>query len=66
MICYKVKLGIIGFVQVNGFCGEIDMFYKMEKRVQYDIEYIKKWFLWLDIKIIIKIIFKGFVGKNVY
>ena len=66
MIRHKVKPGITGLAQVNGFRGEIDTLYKMEKRVQYDIEYIKKWSLWLDIKIIIKTIFKGFVGKNAY
>ncbi|QLX42429.1 sugar transferase [Citrobacter sp. RHBSTW-00229] len=31
-----------------------------------DIEYIQNWSLWLDIKIIIKTIFKGFIGKNAY
>lgn len=66
MIRHKVKPGITGLAQVNGFRGEIDTLYKMEKRVQYDIEYIKKWSLWLDIKIIIKTISKGFVGKNAY
>jgi putative colanic acid biosynthesis UDP-glucose lipid carrier transferase len=66
MIRHKVKPGITGLAQVNGYRGEIDVLYKMEKRVQYDIEYIQNWSLWLDIKIIIKTIFKGFVGKNAY
>ncbi|MEH5627559.1 undecaprenyl-phosphate glucose phosphotransferase [Citrobacter freundii] len=66
MIRHKVKPGITGLAQINGFRGEIDALYKMEKRVQYDIEYIQNWSLWLDIKIIIKTIFKGFVGKNAY
>lgn len=66
MIRHKVKPGITGLAQINGFRGEIDALYKMEKRVQYDIEYIQNWSLWLDIKIIIKTIFKGFIGKNAY
>ena len=66
MIRHKVKPGITGLAQINGFRGEIDALYKMEKRVQYDIEYIQNWSLWLDLKIIIKTIFKGFVGKNAY
>ncbi|EGK4157158.1 hypothetical protein IPA41_003908, partial [Escherichia coli] len=49
-----------------GFRGETDTLYKMEKRIQCDIEYIKNWSLWLDIKIIFITIFKGFVGKNAY
>ncbi|EGT5658863.1 undecaprenyl-phosphate glucose phosphotransferase, partial [Citrobacter braakii] len=56
MIRHKVKPGITGLAQINGFRGEIDALYKMEKRVQYDIEYIQNWSLWLDIKIIIKTI----------
>ncbi|AYN26519.1 undecaprenyl-phosphate glucose phosphotransferase [Buttiauxella sp. 3AFRM03] len=66
MIRHKVKPGITGLAQINGYRGEIDALYKMEKRVQYDIEYIQSWSLWLDIKIIIKTIFKGFIGKNAY
>ncbi|MGG4731911.1 undecaprenyl-phosphate glucose phosphotransferase [Leclercia adecarboxylata] len=66
MIRHKVKPGITGLAQINGYRGEIDALYKMEKRVQYDIEYIQNWSFWLDIKIIIKTIFKGFVGKNAY
>lgn len=66
MIRHKVKPGITGLAQIKGYRGEIDTLYKMEKRVQYDIEYIQNWSFWLDIKIIIKTIFKGFVGKNAY
>ncbi|MFY9997842.1 MAG: undecaprenyl-phosphate glucose phosphotransferase [Leclercia sp.] len=66
MIRHKVKPGITGLAQIKGYRGEIDALYKMEKRVQYDIEYIQNWSFWLDIKIIIKTIFKGFVGKNAY
>lgn len=57
MIRHKVKPGITGFAQINGF-REIDALYKMEKRVQYDIEYIQNWSLWLDIKLLLKLFSK--------
>lgn len=66
MLCYKVKLGIIGWVQINGWCGEIDMLEKMEKCVEFDFEYICEWSVWFDIKIVFLMVFKGFVNKVVY
>lgn len=66
MIRHKVKPGITGLAQVSGYRGEVDTLDKMEKRVQYDIEYIQNWSLWLDIKIILKTMTKGFSGENAY
>jgi putative colanic acid biosynthesis UDP-glucose lipid carrier transferase len=66
MLRHKVKPGITGLAQVNGFRGETDTLDKMQKRVELDLEYIQSWSLWLDIKIIIKTMLVGFVGKNVY
>nr|WP_050569379.1 undecaprenyl-phosphate glucose phosphotransferase [Dickeya sp. CFBP 2040] len=66
MIRHKVKPGISGLAQVNGYRGEVDTLDKMEKRVYYDIAYIQSWSLWLDIKIIFRTIFKGFIGENAY
>lgn len=66
MLRHKVKPGITGWAQVNGFRGETDTMEKMELRVQADLYYIENWSLWLDLKIIILTIFKGFVGKNAY
>ena len=66
MIRHKVKPGITGLAQVNGYRGEVDTLDKMEKRVQYDIDYIQNWSLWLDIKIIFKTMTKGFSGENAY
>lgn len=63
---HKVKPGITGWAQVNGFRGETDTLDKMEKRVRYDLWYIDNWSLWLDLKIIFLTIFKGFINKNAY
>lgn len=66
MIRHKVKPGITGLAQINGFRGETDTLDKMEMRVLYDLNYIKSWSLWLDIKIVFLTFFRGFVGKNAF
>jgi len=63
---HKVKPGITGWAQVNGFRGETDTLDKMEKRVEFDLFYIQNWSLWLDLKIIFLTVLKGFFGKNAY
>lgn len=66
MLRHKVKPGITGLAQINGFRGETDTLDKMEGRIHYDLKYIQTWSIWLDLKIILITIFKGFTGKNVY
>lgn len=63
---HKVKPGITGWAQVNGFRGETDTLEKMQGRVERDLWYIDNWSLGLDIKIILLTVFIGFVGKNAY
>lgn len=63
---HKVKPGITGWAQINGFRGETDTLDKMEKRVEYDLYYIENLSLWLDLRIIVATVFKGFVHKNAY
>ncbi|WP_295389112.1 undecaprenyl-phosphate glucose phosphotransferase [uncultured Thiodictyon sp.] len=66
MLRHKVKPGITGWAQINGWRGETDELYKMEKRVEYDFWYIRNWSLALDIKIILLTALGGFTGKNAY
>ncbi len=66
MLRHKVKPGITGWAQINGYRGETNTVEKMKKRVEYDIYYIENWSLWLDLKILFLTIFKGFVHKNAY
>lgn len=66
MLRHKVKPGITGWAQINGWRGETDTIDKMQKRVEYDLEYIREWSIWLDLKIIFLTIFKGFINKSAY
>ena len=66
MLRHKVKPGITGWAQVNGWRGETDDMIKMEKRVAHDLWYIRNWSFWLDIKIILLTVWRGFAGRNVY
>ena len=66
MLRHKVKPGITGQAQINGCRGETDTIEKMEARVHHDLEYLRQWSLWLDLKIVFLTVFKGFVGKHVY
>jgi len=66
MLRHKVKPGITGLAQVSGFRGETDTLDKMEGRIRYDLEYIRNWSIWLDMKIVLLTIFKGFRGSKAY
>ncbi len=66
MLRHKVKPGITGWAQVNGWRGETDTLEKMRKRVEYDLDYIRNWSLMLDFKIFYLTLFHGFVGENAY
>jgi putative colanic acid biosynthesis UDP-glucose lipid carrier transferase len=52
MLRHKVKPGITGWAQVNGLRGETETLDKMEARIQYDLDYLRKWSIWLDLWII--------------
>jgi putative colanic acid biosynthesis UDP-glucose lipid carrier transferase len=54
MIRHKVKPGITGWAQVNGYRGETDTLDKMQGRIDYDLDYLRNWSLKLDLKIILK------------
>lgn len=66
MLRHKVKPGITGWAQVNGWRGETETLDKMNSRIHCDIEYIRRWSLWLDFKILLLTIFRGFFSKNAY
>jgi len=66
MLRHKVKPGITGWAQINGYRGETDTLDKMEGRIDYDLDYIRNWSLLMDIKIVFLTVFKGFIGNNVH
>ncbi|MGW8257409.1 MAG: undecaprenyl-phosphate glucose phosphotransferase [Thermoguttaceae bacterium] len=66
MLRHKVKPGITGLAQVNGWRGETDTPEKMEKRVEYDLHYIREWSVWLDITILLKTVWVVLRGDNAY
>jgi putative colanic acid biosynthesis UDP-glucose lipid carrier transferase len=53
MFRHKVKPGITGWAQVNGFRGGDDL-HTMKKRIEFDLEYLKNWSMWLDFIIILR------------
>ncbi|MGP3287354.1 sugar transferase, partial [Serratia marcescens] len=66
MLRHKVKPGITGWAQINGWRGETDTLDKMQSRVEYDLDYIRNWSVWFDIRIIFLTVFKGFINKSAY
>jgi putative colanic acid biosynthesis UDP-glucose lipid carrier transferase len=63
---HLVKPGITGWAQINGWRGETDTLEKMARRVECDLYYINNWSLWMDVKIILLTVVKGFINKNAY
>ncbi|MFV8819709.1 undecaprenyl-phosphate glucose phosphotransferase [Haliea sp. E17] len=59
---HLVKAGITGWAQINGWRGDTDL----HQRIEHDLYYIENWSLWLDLKIIVMTLFKGFIHKNAY
>lgn len=62
MVRHKVRPGITGWAQVNGYRGETETVEKMQSRVEYDLDYLRNWNLRLDLYIILKtvlIVFRG-------
>src|SRR3546814_3420559 len=56
MLRHKVRPGITGWAQVNGFRGETETLDKMESRIAYDLDYLRRWSLLLDLWIIARTI----------
>ncbi|HET8578782.1 MAG TPA: undecaprenyl-phosphate glucose phosphotransferase [Methylomirabilota bacterium] len=62
MLRHKVKSGVTGWAQVNGLRGNTSL----EKRIEYDIEYIERWSFWLDLKIIGLTVVRVIFDRNAY
>jgi Undecaprenyl-phosphate glucose phosphotransferase len=64
MIRHKVRPGITGWAQVNGLRGETEILEKMSARIRYDLEYLRNWSPWLDIKILAMTLAMVVRGQN--
>ena len=62
MLRHKVKAGMTGWAQVNGWRGSTSL----EKRIEYDLYYIERWSLAFDLKILVQTLWRGFFGRNAY
>ncbi len=62
MLRHKVKAGITGWAQVNGWRGNTSI----EKRIEYDLYYIENWSVRLDLKIMWLTLLRGFFHKHAY
>ncbi len=63
---HKVRPGITGWAQINGWRGETDTREKIEQRVKHDLEYIDRWSLMFDLMIIFKTPFSLLKSENAY
>ncbi|WP_322094482.1 undecaprenyl-phosphate glucose phosphotransferase [Paraburkholderia bannensis] len=63
---YRIKPGITGWAQVNGYRGETDRVEKMERRVEHDLYYLHHWSFALDMRIVAATVLKGLVHSNAY
>jgi putative colanic acid biosynthesis UDP-glucose lipid carrier transferase len=66
MLRHKVKPGITGWAQVNGWRGETDTLDKMIQRVAYDLEYIRRYTFAFDLKVIAMTVFGRRTRENAY
>jgi Undecaprenyl-phosphate glucose phosphotransferase len=63
---HRVKPGITGLAQINGYRGETDTVEKIEKRVEFDLEYIENWSVWFDIYILLRTVPAVLFTREVY
>ncbi|MEM7478899.1 MAG: undecaprenyl-phosphate glucose phosphotransferase [Planctomycetota bacterium] len=66
MLRHKVRPGITGLAQVEGFRGETETLEKMQKRIEFDHSYIQQWSIWLDIKILFRTFWVVVKQENAY
>jgi Undecaprenyl-phosphate glucose phosphotransferase len=61
---HNVRPGLTGWAQVNGYRGETDTLEKMQRRIEYDLQYIDKWSFLLDLKILLMTMFAKSAYQN--
>jgi len=66
MIRHKVRPGMTGWAQMHGLRGETRTVEQMRQRVEYDLDYLRNWTLWLDVRIILKTAAMVFLHRKAY
>lgn len=66
LLRYSVKPGITGWAQVNGVRGEVTRREELRRRIDYDLDYIRRWSIWFDIKILALTVTREFISKNAF
>jgi Undecaprenyl-phosphate glucose phosphotransferase len=60
MLRHKIQAGMTGWAQIHGFRGDTSI----EERLRYDLEYIQRWSLLFDLKILLLTLVKGFFHRD--
>jgi len=66
MLRHKVRPGITGWAQVNGYRGETETVEKMQRRVEFDLDYLRNWSLRLDLTIMLRTALLVWRDRNAY
>jgi putative colanic acid biosynthesis UDP-glucose lipid carrier transferase len=66
MLRHKVRPGITGWAQVNGYRGETETVEKMQRRVEFDLDYLRNWSLRLDLNILVRTALLVWRDRNAY
>ena len=62
MLRHKMKAGITGWAQINGWRGNTSL----ERRIEHDLYYIEHWSIWFDFKIMLLTVWRGFIHRHAY
>jgi len=63
---HNIKPGLTGWAQVNGYRGPTETVDQMRRRVECDVEYIRRWSFWFDLRIIMMTPYYGLLNKNAF
>ncbi len=64
MVRHYIKPGITGWAQINGYRGQTEELWMMERRVEHDVWYIENWSTMLDMKIIFRTVYNAIRGEK--
>lgn len=63
---HRMKPGITGLAQINGYRGLVDTVEKAQRRLDYDLHYVEHWSLAMDIRILVTTVFRGFTSDSAF